>query len=137
MQKRYAGSVVAETMAQPCMANVASDVLETVLVNLIENSLQHGAKQIHIGISTLNNHTAIDVKDNGVGISEGNRTRLFTPFFTTKRENGGTGLGLVISRSLLRAFDADIKCIPIEKGAHFRILISSLIHRMTEAASTP
>lgn len=131
MQKRYAGSVSAEAMAQPCMANVASDVLETVLVNLIENSLQHAAKQIRIGISTLSNHTAIDVKDDGVGISEGNRTKLFTPFFTTKRENGGTGLGLVISRSLLRAFNADIECIPAEKGAHFRVLIPFLIHHMT------
>ncbi len=134
MQKCYAGSVVMEQIKQPCIANVASDVLETVLVNLVENSLQHGAKQIRIGVSTLNNYIAIDVKDDGVGISEGNRSKLFTPFFTTKRENGGTGLGLVISRSLLRAFDADIECIPAEKGAHFRILIPFLIHHMTEAA---
>jgi signal transduction histidine kinase len=76
----------------------------------------------------------IDVKDDGVGISEGNRTKLFTPFFTTKRENGGTDLGLVISRSLLRAFGADVECIPAEKGACFRIFIPFIIHSMTKAA---
>jgi len=132
MQKRYAGSVVAETMAQTCMANVASDVLETVLVNLVENSLQHGAQQIGISVSSQQHHIAIDVKDDGVGISEGNLTKLFTPFFTTKRENGGTGLGLVISRSLLRAFNADIECITTEKGAHFRVVLENIANAIQQ-----
>ncbi|HYD19615.1 MAG TPA: ATP-binding protein [Patescibacteria group bacterium] len=121
MSKRYAPKVTVTRPQGPWLAAIGPDILETVLVNLVENSLQHGAGDVHILAETWEHKTEITVSDNGAGISEGNAARLFTPFFTTRREQGGTGLGLVITRSLLRAHGGDIALVSREGGAVFRV----------------
>ncbi|MES2985243.1 MAG: ATP-binding protein [Pseudomonadota bacterium] len=123
LQARYAERLSIGELREPLHAHVAQDVLETVCINLLENSLQHGATHIRMSAYALDGSITIDVIDNGAGISAGNSAKLFTPFFTTKREHGGTGLGLVISQALLRAFYSDLQCIHAPSGAHFRILL--------------
>lgn len=124
IQKKYAGKVQVAKSEQVYHADATAYILETVLGNLIENSLQHGAKTVSISTAAENDKVIIDVRDDGNGISDGNYAKLFTPFFTNKREQGGTGLGLVISRSLLRSVHSDIECIKSITGAHFRVLLS-------------
>jgi signal transduction histidine kinase len=63
----------------------------------------------------------IVVQDDGPGISPANAARVFTPFFTTAREQGGTGLGLAIVRSLVRAHHGEITLEPATRGARFKI----------------
>jgi signal transduction histidine kinase len=58
-----------------------------------------------------------------VGISPGNRDRVFEPFFTTRREAGGTGMGLQIVRSMLAAHGGTIKLLPSEAGATFELRV--------------
>lgn len=94
------------------------DIACTVFGNLIENSRQHGATKVTIGVSSEIG-LSITVQDNGQGISPGNVEKLFTPFFTTKRESGGTGLGLVIIRSLLNSYKIDVRYEPSSAGACF------------------
>ena len=65
----------------------------------------------------------IDITDDGPGISEANRARIFAPFFTTNRDRGGTGMGLTIARALLRSHGGEIELVPSEKGARFRLTI--------------
>jgi signal transduction histidine kinase len=66
------------------------------------------------------------VRDDGKGISESNRARVFDAFFTTARERGGTGLGLTIAQSMLRAFGASLELLPArEKGAAFAVVADS------------
>ena len=55
------------------------------------------------------------------GISPGNRDRIFTPFFTTTREQGGTGMGLTITANLLAAHGAGIALMPSDHGAAFAL----------------
>jgi len=57
--------------------------------------------------------------DNGEGISPANRERIFTPFFTTRRNHGGTGLGLEIVASLLKAYGGNIRLGDAQPGAEF------------------
>jgi signal transduction histidine kinase len=59
------------------------------------------------------------VADNGQGISKANRDKVFTPFFTTRRASGGTGLGLEICRSVLKAHGASIALGESDQGATF------------------
>lgn len=95
------------------------EALDLVLSNLCQNSLEHGATQVEI-LPRDNGRTLL-VRDNGHGISPANRDKVFTPFFTTRRTNGGTGLGLEICRSVLRAHGGDIALGKHAPGATFII----------------
>ena len=107
----------------PTKVAIASDVLETIFTNLFENSLQHHANSIDIDISHKGQYLKLYLHDNGDGISNANADRIFTPFFTTRRNQGGTGLGLDIVTSLLQTWKGDIQLQTVEKGTAFVIRI--------------
>ncbi|MEZ0226717.1 MAG: sensor histidine kinase [Alphaproteobacteria bacterium] len=125
LQRKYAGGAIISFTDGNFAANIGSDILDTVLTNLVENSLQHGARNIIIGIAKKSDMLELHVIDDGEGITEGNAPKVFTPFFTTKREKGGTGLGLVITRSLLKAHGGDIEYMPSKSGAQFRVTLKA------------
>jgi len=56
-------------------------------------------------------------------VAEGDALRLFEPFFTTRRSEGGAGLGLSIARSLLRANHADLDLVDSTNGARFALTL--------------
>lgn len=62
---------------------------------------------------------AIDVRDNGGGVSPDAQSHLFEPFFTTKPPGKGTGLGLAMSRETLRTLGGDLCYASAEEGACF------------------
>ena len=86
--------------------------LTRVIVNLLGNAVQAlentpgACINVSLRRSTREGFYDFVVEDNGPGVSEENRSRLFTPNFTTK--NGGSGLGLAISRSILESCGATI-----------------------------
>ncbi len=59
------------------------------------------------------------VADNERGISPANAERIFTPFFNTARESGGSGLGFCFARSLVSAHGGEITLASAERGAIF------------------
>lgn len=87
---------------------IESTHLETILTNLCDNAMQHHAT--HCTISSVLHVETIELilADNGEGIAPAHKDKIFTPFFTTRREQGGTGLGLGIVQSLLEAHHASI-----------------------------
>ena len=99
--------------------------MEEVLVNLMINASQalgNSGGEIHIKASGPNHKIAIEISDNGAGISEENLTRIFDPFFTTKESGKGTGLGLYITKQLVERNGGKIsvKSKP-GKGTCFRL----------------
>ncbi len=96
---------------------LAAPGLVLVLRQLLANAAAHGATQVTLTAAP----GVLEVQDNGPGISPGNAARVFDPFFTTRRDQGGTGMGLTIARNLLRAHRADIALVPAAQGARFRI----------------
>ncbi len=67
-------------------------------------------------------HVKITISDEGPGIPEENRDRIFAPFFTTKKE--GSGLGLAISFSIIKKHNGHINILPAkEKGSSFEIYL--------------
>lgn len=77
-----------------------------VMLNLITNSLKHGFKEIEAGlvevsVEQLETNVVISFRDNGCGMDEHTRTHLFDPFFTTARNEGGSGLGTHIVMNLV------------------------------------
>lgn len=104
--------------------NIAPIAFETVLTNLLENSLQHHADSVEIGFETTPITCLITLRDNGSGVSVANQESVFTPFFTTQREEGGTGLGLGIVQALLQTWKGSIKLVPSRSGACFELKLS-------------
>jgi signal transduction histidine kinase len=92
-----------------------------VLASLIQNSIQAGAGRIRAEGMVEDGRLLLDLADDGPGIAEADRDRVFEPFFTSRRSSGGTGLGIPIARSLLEASLASIELLPSEKGARFRL----------------
>jgi signal transduction histidine kinase len=105
---------------------IAPEVLDSILNNLFENSQHHKATEVLITMEEVVGTWHIDVADNGEGISPANRDKIFTPFFTTRRAQGGTGLGLEITQSLLRAYRGDLVLLPTDVGATFRLSLPHL-----------
>lgn len=63
----------------------------------------------------------VRIADDGPGISTPDRDRVFEPFYTTRREEGGTGMGLSIVRALLQACGGSIQLDAVERGTAFEI----------------
>lgn len=103
-------------------------LLSQILTNLITNSLKHGFENMQNGSITIDvkregNILFIDYTDNGVGIPENHLPHVFEPYFTTKRHDGGTGLGLHIIYSLVTSQlqgTIDIESSP-GQGTKFKI----------------
>jgi signal transduction histidine kinase len=95
--------------------------LEAVVTTIAENSRQVGAAHLDIALSYQDGEAWIDLVDDGPGVPPADRDRISEPFFTSKRDTGGTGLGLTIARSLLHAYRGTLSLIPSATGAHFRI----------------
>ncbi|MBN1197091.1 MAG: PAS domain S-box protein [Candidatus Aminicenantes bacterium] len=101
--------------------------LEQVVVNLLQNAC-HALKDRKRGIRVYTrNHlpsgmVVIEVADEGVGIPEENMNQIMNPFFTTKRDRGGTGLGLSVSLSLVKEHGGDLR-FESEPGMGTRAMI--------------
>ncbi|HHC74411.1 MAG TPA: HAMP domain-containing protein, partial [Thiothrix sp.] len=119
-----------QTVPKKLQLTIANDALQTVLINLFENSLQHEATTINVSgdYVALKKQFILTIQDNGTGISPANRQKVFTPFFTTRRENGGTGLGLGIIASLLNHWQAEIRLGESEQGALFELVFQLAEH---------
>jgi signal transduction histidine kinase len=106
----------------PALAFDAS-ALETVLTTLIENARQAGSCRVDICAATDGAQCRITLTDNGQGIPAGDVDRIFEPFFTSKRAQGGTGLGLPIARALIEGKRGQLDYRPGTQGACFVILL--------------
>ncbi|RWB06532.1 MAG: HAMP domain-containing protein [Mesorhizobium sp.] len=102
---------------------ISAENAAIVLANLIDNSARHGATLVSITAASAGGKATIQVSDDGAGISPSNRGRIFKPFFTTRRDCGGTGMGLGIVLALLKAHDGTIRLVDSERGARFEIIL--------------
>ena len=92
------------------------DRLAQAVDNLLANALAHGTPPIRVSAVQDSAQVVIRVCDQGPGVSEAVRPRLFQRF-ATGRSQGGTGLGLFIVRELARAHGGDAYYEPASPGA--------------------
>ncbi|HYS85820.1 MAG TPA: HAMP domain-containing sensor histidine kinase, partial [Bradyrhizobium sp.] len=95
--------------------------MQRALDNLILNAIQNTPAGGHIVVDALRqqDRLLLCVTDNGAGVSEEMRERLFEPFVTAR--SGGTGLGLAIVREIARAHHGEARLARTERGARFEI----------------
>jgi len=101
-------------------------VFSQIIVNLVMNSIIHAFDKnfkglIRINIVELNGYVILTLSDNGKGIDEDKIDRIFEPFYTTRRGQGGTGLGLNIVYNLVtKTLLGSIHCYSVKgKGTSF------------------
>jgi len=82
--------------------------LEHVFVNIIKNAFEAEATRISITALRKDTVLLLVIEDNGVGCTEEQLGSLFKSFYTTKKEKGGTGLGMSIMRSIVESHGGHI-----------------------------
>jgi two-component system sensor histidine kinase AtoS len=98
-------------------------LLAQALINLALNALQAApaGSAVRLGARRVRDRIAIVVEDRGVGLPDGVRSRLFTPFFTTKPN--GTGLGLPSCRRIANELGGDLRLYPRTRGGARALLL--------------
>jgi signal transduction histidine kinase len=114
----------------PILPLVVADFnqLVQVIINLVVNAIQamsEGGK-LTVRTSVEDGWVRISVQDTGCGIPPENMDKLFTPFFTTKDEVKGVGLGLAVSYGIIERHSGRIEVqSEVDKGSTFTIILPS------------
>jgi signal transduction histidine kinase len=125
----------------PLAAHLDPDHLRRVVVNLVQNAQRHAATTVQVTIDDTPDLLVIDVDDDGPGIAEADRDRVFQRFTrldeSRTADTGGSGLGLPIARDLARALGGTLDlCDPPDAvGCRFRVTIPR--HRPEEPRRGP
>ncbi|HMA94547.1 MAG TPA: ATP-binding protein, partial [Polyangiaceae bacterium] len=98
--------------------------LEQVIRNLLQNAIEAVPSGGHVWLRTHcdKQWVVLEVKDDGPGMPQDVKSRIFTPFFTTKEPGRGMGLGLAISHQLVANIGGDISVESmVNHGTTFRV----------------
>ncbi|AZZ49833.1 sensor histidine kinase [Rathayibacter rathayi] len=109
------------------LVSADADRLGQVLGNLLENGARFARSQIDVSVEADPDSVSITVDDDGPGIAEADRERVFDRLVrlddARNRADGGSGLGLPIARGLARAFGGDLVAQAGPVGARFRVTL--------------
>ena len=114
-----ADGLAVDVVGDPAWVLVDEAHAAQVLLNLLTNAAQAGARRVSVAVSTLGTRVRIEVADDGPGVPADVRARLFQPFVTTKQR--GSGLGLAASRRITRDNGGDLVLDPAGPGARFQL----------------
>jgi two-component system sensor histidine kinase KdpD len=110
-------------------------LLEQALLNLLDNALRFSPPGAAVALEARMaeaERMEIDVCDQGPGIAEGDRERVFDMFYTARhgdRGGQGTGLGLTICRAMIGAHGGEVEALPGREGRGTRMRISLPLQR--------
>lgn len=115
-------------------------LMERVLDNLINNAMRYSQSQIQVNLTLNGSQACLQVDDDGPGIAEGERERVFEPFVrldpSRDRATGGCGLGLAIVHSIAVAMGGQAHCdVSPLGGARFSLTWPIYHHISLPAAS--
>ena len=93
---------------------IDKDAIERVIINIVSNSIKYtnDKGKIKVSLKMLDEFMYITVEDNGLGIPEEEKRRIFERFYRVEkgrsRDLGGTGLGLSIAKQIIEAHGGEI-----------------------------
>lgn len=112
--------ITTDIQPQGLEVSVDPGMIEQVLINLLKNA-QEALAEVESACVTMSaslnkrGHVVFEIEDNGPGISDELRDKIFVPFFTTKKQ--GTGVGLALTRQIMIAHGGNAKIASLEYSA--------------------
>ena len=105
--------------------------LNQVFMNMLNNASQaakaqhpNGGGRLTIATAERDGHLVVTIRDNGMGMTEAVKARIYEPFFTTKDVGEGTGLGLSIAYSIVEKHHGTIEVDSVPgQGSEFRVVL--------------
>jgi two-component system sensor histidine kinase GlrK len=118
-----------QVTGEPLVAEVDSDKLGIAVANLVSNAIRfcQAGGTIRLALLKLPGRASIEISDDGPGVADADRERIFEPFFRGQRQPEdappGTGIGLSIVQEYVAAHGGRIELVAQDhrQGAHFRI----------------
>lgn len=117
---------------ESCDVSGNSKLLRRAIRNLIDNAFKHGKPPVSVSVEPKGKHVVIRVNDQGGGIAEELRDKVFQPFFRApgKQNVEGYGLGLALVKQIAEAHGGNAKIVSKnsdgEKGSVFEITLPGL-----------
>lgn len=114
-------------VGEPLVMEIDAEKISTALANLLSNAIRYSPPKglIRLEMSPLRGFVRIDIHDQGVGVAQADRERIFEPFYRGERQPvdvvRGSGIGLSIVHEYIAAHGGSITLMPDQPGAHFRI----------------
>jgi PAS domain S-box-containing protein len=113
--RSYASSpeyrMVSQVPTEPVPASCSVIELQQVLVNVLRNAVECGRPDVTIQIrcEAAGGRARVVVEDDGPGIGAAELAQLFDPFYSTRKEQGGTGLGLSVAHGIVVSHGGTIR----------------------------
>lgn len=117
----------ATLQAVPSELQGSARLLQRLVRNLLDNALRHGGGRAEVELRAQPGQVELDVLDRGPGVEEGERERVFEPFYRVRgasEARGGVGLGLSLVRQIARQHGGEVVCLPRTGGGSvFRVTL--------------
>ncbi len=105
------------------LAKAPAGPMNQVLLNLIDNAVRMGAKNLWISIEADETNLVVKVGDDGPGVAKEHLDRIFDPFFTHRPAGDGTGLGLFLSRKMVEEAGGSLRVKDRSGGGALFIMV--------------
>ncbi len=116
------------------LANISPIEIEQAIVNVLRNAIESGDANVSISLSLTqrDQFAEIEILDDGRGISNEQRDHLFEPFFSTRTNEGGTGLGLSVAHGILTDHGGQIRIDSIPGEGTRVVMMLPLVDKAIE-----
>ena len=121
LKSRFPSRIITATGCLDRSVGMSSEKALIVLSHLVDNAVRHNAKNIRLEAVPEHAGVRMTVSNDGDPISEPNRERIFDAFFTTRRDTGGTGMGLAIVQAVMTSHGGSIRLLPAGESVAFEL----------------